>query len=83
LRRLVSDGLGVLVISHQLNLAARYADRMMLLDRGHAIAHGTAREVLRPELLSRVFAWPVAVTPWIDGSPQVVPLRRGESGPGS
>jgi hypothetical protein len=30
------------------------------------------------ETLSRVFEWPVAVTTWLDGSPQVVPLRVGE-----
>jgi iron complex transport system ATP-binding protein len=83
LRRLVADGLGVLVISHQLNLAARYADRMVLLDHGRAIAHGTPGDVLRSELLSRVFAWPVTVAPWVDGSPQVVPLRRGERDPGT
>jgi iron complex transport system ATP-binding protein len=69
----------VLVITHQLNLAARYADRMLLLDRGRAIADGTPREVLRPDVLSNVFAWPLAVAPWSDGSPQVVPLRRGET----
>ncbi|MGH7522897.1 MAG: ABC transporter ATP-binding protein [Gemmatimonadales bacterium] len=79
LRRLVSDGLGVLVITHQLNLAARYADRMMLLDAGHLVAQGSPADVLRPEIVSAVFSWPIAVTRWQDGSPQVVPLRRNEA----
>ena len=78
LRELVADGLGVLVITHQLNLAARYADRLVLLDAGRMIADGAPREVLRPDVVSRVFAWPVAVTEWRDGAPQIVPLRRNE-----
>jgi iron complex transport system ATP-binding protein len=79
LRRLVADGLGVLVISHQLNLAARFADRLLLLDRGRTIAEGTPREVLREDVVSTVFGWPVAVTTWCDGAPQVIPLRRTEA----
>lgn len=78
LRDLVAGGLGVLVITHQLNLAARYADRLVLFDRGRIVAEGRAEEVLREELISSVFGWPVAVTTWSDGSPQIVPLRRGE-----
>jgi iron complex transport system ATP-binding protein len=79
LRRLVADGLGVLVITHQLNLAARYADRVVLLDHGRVRADGAPADVLTAALLSEVFTWPVAVMPWRDGSPQVVPLRRGEA----
>ena len=79
LRRLVADGLGVLVITHQLNLAARYADRIVLLDHGRAVADGPPADVLRDDVVSSVFAWPVAVMRWSDGSPQIVPLRRGES----
>lgn len=81
IRHLVEGGLAGLVITHHLNLAARFADRMVLLNGGAVIADGTPREVLQRETLSRVFEWPVAVTTWCDGSPQVVPLRPGESGP--
>ena len=77
-RSLVTGGLGALVITHHLNLAARYADRILLLHRGRAVAEGTPHEVLRSDLLGAVFEWPVAVTTWCDGSPQVVPLRPGE-----
>jgi iron complex transport system ATP-binding protein len=79
IRRLVDQGLAGLVITHQLNLAARFADRMMLLSEGRVSAEGPPGEVLRQETVSRVFAWPVAVTTWCDGSPQVVPLRPGEA----
>jgi len=77
-RQLVDGGLASLVITHHLNLAARFAHRIILLDRGAVVAVGTPAEVLRREILSRVFEWPVAVTKWYDGAPQVVPLRAGE-----
>lgn len=79
LRGLVAEGLGVVVITHQLNLAARYADRLVLLNQGRVVAEGHAHDVLRADLISSVFGWPVAVTTWSDGSPQVVPLRHGEA----
>lgn len=69
------EGLGVLLVTHHVNLAARYADRIMVLDRGRAVAHGRPREVLTREVLERVFQWPIATTEW-DGAPQLVPLRR-------
>ena len=80
--QLVRDGLGGLVITHHLNLAARFAQRILLLDAGSVVATGTPAEVLTRETLSRVFEWPVAVTTWSDGSPQVVPLRPSEHTPG-
>jgi iron complex transport system ATP-binding protein len=80
-RALTDGGLASLVITHHLNLAARYADALLLLDRGRTVAYGTPAEVLREDVLSTVFQWPVAVAPWRDGSPQVVPLRPGEAAP--
>jgi iron complex transport system ATP-binding protein len=77
-RALVDGGLAGLVITHDLNLAARFADTVLLLDRGRVAAEGPPSAVFRGEVLAGVFGWPVAVTTWCDGSPQVVPLRRGE-----
>jgi iron complex transport system ATP-binding protein len=79
IRGLVDHGLAALVITHQLNLAARFADRMMLLSEGRVVAEGAPRDVLRKDILAGVFQWPVAVTTWCDGSPQVVPLRPCET----
>ncbi len=78
MRQLVDSGLAGLVITHHLNLAGRFADRIVLLDRGLVVAEGSPAAVMTRETLSRVFDWPVAVTTWSDGSPQVVPLRVGE-----
>ena len=74
-RRLVNEGMAALVVTHELNLGARFADRMLLLSDGRVGAGGTPAEVMRPELLSRVFRWPVAVGTSPEGAPQVVPLR--------
>jgi len=78
-RRLVDAGLAGLVVTHHINLAARFADRMILLSAGRVAAEGAPAEVLRRETLKEVFGWPVAVTTWCDGSPQIVPLRPHET----
>ena len=49
-----SDTTAVVVL-HDLNLAARYCDDVLLLGEGGPVAHGTASEVLRPELLEPVY----------------------------
>ncbi len=83
LRRLVADGIGVLVITHQLNLVARYAGRIVLLDHGRVAADGPPATVLQRSVVTSVFSWPVAVSHWDDGSPLIVPLRRDEQTPES
>lgn len=77
-RRLAGEGIGTLLVTHHLNLAARYADRLLLLDRGAVVAEGPPAAVLTSEVVSQVFEWRVAVTGWCDGAPQVVPLKPGE-----
>lgn len=60
-RRLASEGIGVLVILHDLNLAARYADEALVLMGGRAMAAGTPAEIFQPALLSEVFGMPLTV----------------------
>jgi len=69
-------GLAALVITHHVNLAARFADRVLLLDRGRAAAHGAPGDVLTREIVERVFAWPVTIESF-RGRPQMIPLRKG------
>ncbi len=57
------DNLAVLVALHDLNLAARYADRVALLVDGEIKAMGTPRQVLTPELISTAYHLPVQVIP--------------------
>ena len=49
IRTLVNGGLAGLVITHHLNQAARFADRMLLLSGGRLVADGAPRQVLREE----------------------------------
>jgi iron complex transport system ATP-binding protein len=79
-RKLADGGIAALVITHHLNLAARFADRIILLDHGRVVAEGNPGKVLDEGILSRVFEWPVAVTTGNDGSPQVIPLRVAKDG---
>jgi len=58
--RLRADrGLGVLAVLHDLNMAARYADRVAILENGRLTALGPTQPTLDPERLSAVFATPI------------------------
>jgi iron complex transport system ATP-binding protein len=54
-RGLATRGRGLLVSLHDLGLAARWCDRLILLDRGRLVADGTPAEVLTPERLAEVY----------------------------
>jgi len=58
-----NDHLAVLVALHDLNLAARYAERVALLVAGEVSAAGSPRQVLTPELISAAYHLPVRVVP--------------------
>jgi iron complex transport system ATP-binding protein len=69
-----TEGITVVVISHDVNLAARFADRLLFLGEGGLIAEGRPREVLEPGVLERVYGTKVTVrrVPGVD-APQVFP----------
>ncbi len=69
------DELAVVLITHHVNLAARFADRVLLLAGGRPAGAGTPAEVLTRDTVERVFAWPVSIAPF-EGRPQVIPLRK-------
>lgn len=77
LSSLARSGLAVLLVSHQLNLVARFADTIVLLDEGKVATSGAPAEVMNATLLESVYRWPVVITrdPAI-GAPALVPLRR-------
>jgi iron complex transport system ATP-binding protein len=74
---LARSGLAVLLVSHQLNLVARFADTIIVLDHGRVAISGTPSEVMRADRLESIYDWPLVITrdPAI-GAPAVVPLRR-------
>jgi iron complex transport system ATP-binding protein len=56
-----SENFVTVIVTHELNLAAESADYLVLLDKGRCLCQGSAREVFRADLLSRVFRTPVVV----------------------
>lgn len=74
--------LGCLLVIHDMNLAAQYADRVVMLKQGRALRTGTPAEVFRPAFISEVFDIAAFVQQHpIFGCPQVttyqaVPARQ-------
>ena len=70
-------GRTVAVVLHDLNLAARYAQRLVAMKDGVLVASGTPAEVLTEELLADVFDLEARIVPDpVTGTPMVVPVRR-------
>jgi iron complex transport system ATP-binding protein len=74
-RRLAFEGVGVLVVLHDLNLAAQYGDRIVMLKDGGIAYTGRPHEVLTREAIREVFGVEAVVTahPSVD-CPLVVPI---------
>ncbi|WP_369139204.1 ABC transporter ATP-binding protein [Modestobacter versicolor] len=70
-------GRTVVVVLHDLNLAARYAERLVAMKDGVLVASGPPAEVLTEQLLADVFDLEARVVPDpVTGTPMVVPVRR-------
>ena len=54
-RSLAGEAIGVLAVLHDFNLAARYADRIVLMHHGNVVAQGRVEEILTPATLRPVF----------------------------
>ena len=73
-RSTASRNVGVLVVLHDIDMAAAFADRVVLLVEGTVAARGSPGDVLTSELLSRVYQTPVRVE-WHEGLGRLVVLR--------
>lgn len=75
-RQRAAAGDAVLIVLHDLNLAAAYADRIALLRNGKIVACDTPEKVLTAETVSEVYGTPVEVIPHpTHGKGIVVPVR--------
>ena len=60
-RELCAAGKTVVLVAHELSLAARFCSRLLLVGRGALLADGLPREVLTAELLTRAYGAPIKV----------------------
>lgn len=70
-------GAAAVVVTHDVNLAAEFADRVLLLKRGSTLAQGSPREVLTPETLRTLFDIQVLVDDHpVTGAPRITPVLQ-------
>jgi len=75
LRRLAGENrYTVVVVTHELNLAAEYADQVVLMQRGRCLRVGPPASIYQRELLEQVFQTPLAVELKASGRPRVTVL---------
>jgi iron complex transport system ATP-binding protein len=81
LHRLSTTGLGVLIVTHDLNLASLFCHRLVMVDRGAVACEGSPREVLTPEALRALYGDELLVRdhPQCADRPVVLPA----AGPGA
>lgn len=60
-RARAAEGAGVVVVLHDIDVAAAYCDRIVVLSQGTVFADGPAEQVCTSELLSEVYEWPIDV----------------------
>lgn len=74
---IVGEGRTVLIVIHDLGVAARYCDEIIALDNGRIAAMGPAREVINKTLIDQLYDTDVDILAAPDdGAPMVVPRRR-------
>jgi iron complex transport system ATP-binding protein len=73
LRRLADENrYTVIVVTHELNLAAEFSDRVVLLHKGKSLRVGPPAEVYERDLLEEVFEAPLEVEMRTSGRPRVI-----------
>lgn len=78
LQRHARKGGAVIAVLHDIGLAARRADRIVVLDQGRIVADGAPRNILTKDLLAEVFGVNVQIVTLVD-APVVIPwtVRQG------
>jgi iron complex transport system ATP-binding protein len=73
LKKLQARGIAIMVISHDIELMARYCDRLTLLYEGKVLANGTASEVIQPHYIKQAYDCDVEISKNPANIPQIVP----------
>jgi cobalamin transport system ATP-binding protein len=74
LRDLRDRGTTIVAATHNVNLASRFVDDLLLLRAGRLIAHGSPDCVLTVSRIADAYEWPVDIARHSAGAPQIVPL---------
>jgi iron complex transport system ATP-binding protein len=77
-RRRARNGTAVVAVLHDLNLAVRFADRIIVMRNGAIAAEGTPTETITSDVIRRVFDIDVAVARTDDGAPYLLPQMMQE-----
>jgi len=73
LKKLQERDIAIMVISHDIELMARYCDRLTLLCEGKVLASGTASEVIQPHYIKQAYDCDVEISKNIANIPQIIP----------
>jgi iron complex transport system ATP-binding protein len=77
-----TQGATIVVVLHELNLAARYADELVVLHHGRVVAHGAPADVLTAEVIAEAFSLDALVIPDpLTSTPLVIPVPGGAHTP--
>jgi len=77
-----TQGTTIVVVLHELNMAARYADELVVMSQGRIVAHGEPTAVLTREVVSEAFALDALVIPDpLTHTPLVIPVPGGAHAP--
>ncbi|SDH30074.1 ABC transporter ATP-binding protein [Microbacterium pygmaeum] len=73
-----SRGTTIVVVLHDLNLAARYADELVVMSQGRIVTQGAPRDVLTSQVVAEAFALEALVMPDpLTQTPLVIPVPGG------
>jgi iron complex transport system ATP-binding protein len=76
-----AEGATIVMVLHELNLAARYADHLVVMKSGAVVTAGVPSEVLTESVVEEVFSMRCRVVPDpVSGTPMIVPIGRHRSG---
>ena len=64
------ESMGVIAVLHDLNLARRYADDVLILDGEGGVFHGAAAELLEPQMIQQIWRTPCQQVESADNTPQ-------------
>jgi iron complex transport system ATP-binding protein len=76
LGQLVSQGMGVVVVTHDLNLTGQFCERLLLMVEGRVLTQGTVEQVMTKDILTKVYPEDLMVcTHPVNGRPMIIPIR--------